>query len=47
MEQNSVSLSSHVNTVLSVKGRHDPCIVPRAVSCIEAVTAIVLADFLI
>jgi chorismate synthase len=46
-EQNSVSLSNGSDTVLSVKGRHDPCIVPRAVPCIEAVTAIVLADFLI
>ena len=27
------------------KGRHDPCVVPRAVPVIEALTAIVLADF--
>jgi chorismate synthase len=27
------------------KGRHDPCVVPRAVSIVEAMAAIVLADF--
>ena len=29
------------------KGRHDPCVVPRAVPIVEAMAAIVLADFLI
>jgi chorismate synthase len=27
------------------KGRHDPCVVPRAVPIVEAMAAIVLADF--
>ena len=27
------------------KGRHDPCVVPRAVPIIEAMAALVLADF--
>ena len=27
------------------KGRHDPCVVPRAVPIVEALTAMVLADF--
>jgi chorismate synthase len=31
--------------VLDAKGRHDPCVVPRAVPIVEAMTAIVLADF--
>ena len=31
--------------VKSAKGRHDPCVVPRAVPIIEAMTALVLADF--
>jgi chorismate synthase len=44
MEQNSVSLSRKENTVLQVKGRHDPCIVPRAVPCVEAAAAIALYD---
>ena len=44
MEQDSVSLSRMENTVLQVSGRHDPCIVPRAVPCVEAATAIALYD---
>ena len=27
------------------KGRHDPCVVPRAVPIVEAMCALVLADF--
>ena len=27
------------------KGRHDPCVVPRAVPIVEAMTALVLADY--
>lgn len=32
---------------LEGKGRHDPCVVPRAVPIVEAMTAIVLMDFLL
>ncbi|MEA4861917.1 MAG: chorismate synthase [Victivallaceae bacterium] len=32
-------------TICEIKGRHDPCIVPRIVPVIEAMAAIVLADF--
>lgn len=42
IEQNSVSLKNRENVKLSVKGRHDPCIVQRAVPCIEAVCALVI-----
>lgn len=31
-------------TEVSIAGRHDPCVVPRAVIVVEAMTAIVLAD---
>lgn len=31
-------------TVLEAKGRHDPCVVPRAVPIVEAMAALVLAD---
>ena len=31
-------------TVLEAKGRHDPCVVPRAVPIVESMAAIVLAD---
>jgi len=44
IEQNSVSLSREENAVLQVKGRHDPCIVIRAVPCVEAAAAIALYD---
>ena len=44
LEQESVSLSRGENTVLQVRGRHDPCIVPRAVPCVEAAAAIALYD---
>jgi chorismate synthase len=42
--QQSVSLSRLEDTTLQVKGRHDPCIVPRAVPCVEAAAAIALYD---
>jgi chorismate synthase len=29
------------------KGRHDPCVVPRAVPIVEAMAALVLADFIL
>lgn len=33
--------------VVSGKGRHDPCVVPRAVPIVEAMAALVIADFLL
>lgn len=39
------SISRHGGSVrLEIKGRHDPCIVPRAVSCVEAAAAIGILD---
>jgi chorismate synthase len=32
---------------LKGKGRHDPCVVPRAVPIVEAMAALVLADHLL
>ncbi len=32
-------------TIVSGKGRHDPCVVPRAVPIVEAMAALVMADF--
>jgi chorismate synthase len=46
-EQKTVNLSSMENAAISVKGRHDPCVVPKAVPAIEATVAITLADHLI
>lgn len=45
--QDSVSLSRRVNTKLEIRGRHDPCIVPRAVPCVEAAAAIAVYDALL
>lgn len=42
--QQSVSLSKGIDAALAVKGRHDPCIVPRAVPCVEAAAAIAIFD---
>lgn len=46
IEQKTVSLSKKENTTLSIKGRHDPCIVKRAVPCVEAAAAIAIADLI-
>lgn len=45
-EQKTVDLQTGSNAVLTVQGRHDPCIVPRAVPVIEAVTAIAVINIL-
>ncbi len=42
--QQSVKLSTKEITTLQVQGRHDPCIVPRAVPVIEAAAAIAIFD---
>jgi chorismate synthase len=46
-EQQTVSLSRMEETALSVTGRHDPCVVPRAVPCVEAAAAIAIANLLL
>lgn len=46
VEQNTIDLQNKTNTILSVKGRHDPCIVTRAVSVIEAAAAIAVINIL-
>ncbi len=42
--QNTVSLGEGVDVPLAIRGRHDPCIVPRAVPCVIAATAIGILD---
>jgi chorismate synthase len=46
-EQKTVNLSSMEEASITIKGRHDPCVVPKAVPAIEASVAITLADHLI
>ena len=44
--QNQKTIDNQGNNVdLEGKGRHDPCVVPRAVPIVEAMAALVLADF--
>jgi len=45
-EQESIRLSKKTAETLIVTGRHDPCIVPRAVPVMEAVTALTVLDAL-
>jgi chorismate synthase len=45
-DQQSVDKAGNEVTV-SGKGRHDPCVVPRAVPIVEAMAALVLADFIL
>ena len=44
--QNTVNESGD-NVVLKSKGRHDPCVVPRAVPIVEAMAALVIVDHLL
>lgn len=46
-EQQSVALGDMKNCKLEIKGRHDPCIVLRAVPVVECVTAIGIMDMVI
>lgn len=45
-KQNTVDLQKKENAELEIHGRHDPCIVPRAVPVIEAVTAIAIINLM-
>ena len=42
--QQSVQMREGTETTLQIHGRHDPCIVPRAVPCVEAAAAIAVYD---
>lgn len=45
--QESVSLRQEKNISMQISGRHDPCIVPRAVPCVEAAAAVAIYDALL
>lgn len=45
-EQDTVSLSKGENAKLIIEGRHDPCVVQRAVPCVEAAAAVAILDLL-
>ena len=46
-EQDSVDMKELKAAKLTVGGRHDPCIIPRAVPCMEAAAAIAVYDALL
>ena len=46
MEQETVTVQGE-ETILKAKGRHDACVLPRAVPIVEAMTAMVLVDYLL
>ena len=46
-EQRTVNLRSMENAKVTVKGRHDPCVVPKAVPVVESAVAIILTDHMI
>ena len=45
MEQITSNLNGN-ETILKAKGRHDPCVVPRAIPIVESMAALVLLDLL-
>lgn len=45
--QQTVSLAAGSPATLEIRGRHDPCIVPRAVPCVEAAAAVAVLDALL
>ena len=45
--QMSVDIAKKVSVELEVKGRHDPCIVPRAVPVVENSAASVVLDLML
>lgn len=47
MRQNTVSLGKMENAAIEISGRHDPCIVQRAVPVCESMTAIALLDIIL
>ena len=46
-KQQTVNMAQNENAVIEVTGRHDPCVVPKAVPAAEAAVAIVLVDHMI
>lgn len=46
-KQKTVNLETRENTEIEIAGRHDPCVVIRAVPVVEAVCALVILDMLL
>ena len=46
LKQNTINVKTHENTELEIVGRHDPCIIPRAIVVVEAMAALGVLDML-
>ena len=47
MKPQEFTAKDGANLEIKGRGRHDPCVVPRAVPIVEAMAALVMADFLL
>jgi chorismate synthase len=47
MKPQEFTAKDGANVAIKGRGRHDPCVVPRAVPIVEAMAALVMADFLL
>lgn len=47
LKQNTVNINNEANDILEIKGRHDPCIVQRAVPVVECAAAVAILDMLL
>ena len=45
--QKTINIETMEEDIIKIEGKHDPCIVPRAVIVVEAMTAIILVDYLL
>ena len=43
-KQSTVDIKNKTEAMLQVKGRHDPCVVPRAAPVVDALVALTIAD---
>ena len=43
-KQSTVDIKNKKNAILQVKGRHDPCVVPRAAPVVDSLVALTIAD---
>ena len=46
LKQDTINVKTNENSTLEIKGRHDPCIVPRAIVVVEAMAALGILDMI-
>ena len=46
-KQETINIKNKENAEIEITGRHDPCIVPRAVPCIESAANLAILSYLI